>query len=233
MSHSKHNETGYRVFINGYLGAPRDHHGIFVELEEDGSGYLYHVEGSVQTGMRYNPKPARPPLDSPSLQGQKEIGWVPASLYAHIHSICSAIPPPPKQYDGPKLLVPRNKLRRCQEWTREAVHELRAQGILVGSEGPWLSRTDLEKESGKRHGSKAHAKGSQGQTKSKSSSGFKSGSSSSHSNSKVSSASAKEPADGAVSADGYWVYSRKAKDWYHTSQDGTTHWSSQGKGKGK
>lgn len=224
-------EVNYWVFIHAYLGAPRNHHGIFVELEEDGSGYLYHVEGNVQTGMTYNPKPARPPLDSPSFQGRKPIGWVPASLYQHIHTICSNIPPPPKQYDGPKLLVPKNQLRRCQEWTNEVVNELRVQGVLQGNEGGWVPRTDLEKQS---KSPKSKSKVSSSQSKSKPSVGSKSSSSSFHPASKSSpSSSTSEPADGTVSADGNWVYSKHAKDWYHMGQDGTVTWGKQTKGKGK
>ncbi|KAK4234576.1 hypothetical protein C8A03DRAFT_18551 [Achaetomium macrosporum] len=236
-------ELCYRVFINAYLGSPRDHHGIFVELEEDGSGYLYHVEGSVQTGMTYKPKPAKNPLSSVSLSGQKPIGYVPASLYGYIHDICSSIPPPAKQYDGPKRLIPKDqKLRRCQEWTQEVILALRAQGVLQGAEGGWVSRDDLEKQAkkqGKSKGSSSQSKGSssssQSKTKSKSSStstGTSTGSKSKHSTSKSSTSSTSEPADGAVSQDGFWVYSRKAKDWYRTDEHGQPIWANQGKGKG-
>ncbi|KAK4243141.1 hypothetical protein C7999DRAFT_44980 [Corynascus novoguineensis] len=167
----------YRVYINAYVGSPRDHHGIFVELEEDGSGYLYHVEGSVQTGMTYVYKPAKNPLFSVAFTAQKTIGYVRESNYGYIHDICSSIPPPAKQYDGPKRLIPKDqKLRRCQEWTQEVISALRARGVLEGA----------------------------------------------HSTSKSSTSSTSEPADGAVSPDGFWRYSRYAKDWYRIDEHGQT-----------
>ncbi|KAK3305694.1 uncharacterized protein B0T15DRAFT_533134 [Chaetomium strumarium] len=118
--------------------------------------------------MRYNPKPVHPPRELVSLQAMKEISYVPASLYDQVHSVCSSIPPPAKQYHGPKLLVPKSQLRRCQEWTREAVHEPRAQGILQGSERSWATRAQLKQRLGGRQkssSSKGDPKASSSQPK--------------------------------------------------------------------
>jgi hypothetical protein len=44
--------------------------------------------------------------------------------------ICRSIPPPKKQFNGPKRLYPKEPLRRCQEWIDEAVEALISNGIL-------------------------------------------------------------------------------------------------------
>ena len=230
----------FPVYVNAYVGGQRDHHGIFVELYEDKSGYLYHVEGSVQTGMKYKAKPASSPLDSASFLAYKLIGWVSESQYERIHEICSSITPPPKQYNGPKLLVPKHKLRRCQEWTNDVVAELIAEGVVkVGeTEYGWVSREELEGKTTKERSAspkgKSKSSHSSSQSKSKPSSSSKPSSRHRNATSKTSSTSSStsEPADGAVSGDGYWVYSKNAKDWYHMSQDGRVTWARQGKGKG-
>jgi hypothetical protein len=39
-----------------------------------------------------------------------------------------------KQYHGNELVVPRERLRRCQKWTREAISALRRAGVLRETE---------------------------------------------------------------------------------------------------
>jgi hypothetical protein len=232
--------SNYRVFLNSYQGLPQNHHGIFVELKNDGSGCLYHVKGSIQLGMKYVSDPARSPLSSGSFHARKQISSVPASLYTKVDAICKTVPPPRKQYEGPKLLVPKNELRRCQEWTNEAIAKPKAEGVLQGNEGDWIPRTDLEdKPKGKGSSTTSAATSSKSSekppapssSKSSSSSSSKSSASSSSktsalssSKSSASSSSSSEPADGTMSTDGKWVYSKKAKNWYQKGQDGKVIW---------
>jgi hypothetical protein len=35
-----------------------------------------------------------------------------------------------KQFEGPRRLYPGEPIRRCQEWTKEAVETLAAEGVL-------------------------------------------------------------------------------------------------------
>jgi len=120
----------YQVFLVQYLGAPRNHHAIFVEMNvTDGSGNIFHVKGDIQSGMDYEVKQGRKPDESHTFVSKLSLGWVDAGRYYRINEICSSIPPPKKQFNGPKKLYPGEDLRRCQEWTDEAVQALRS-GVL-------------------------------------------------------------------------------------------------------
>jgi hypothetical protein len=145
-------------------------------------------------------------------------------LYTKVDAICKTVPPPRKQYEGPKLLVPKNELRRCQEWTNEAIAELKAKGVLQGNEGDWIPRADLEdKPKGKGSYTTSATTSSKSSEKPPAPSSSKSSSSSSSKTSAPSPAGS-EPADGTMSTDGKWVYSKKAKNWYQKGQDGKVIW---------
>lgn len=120
----------YAVYLVSYLGAPRDHHAIFVETNADHSGFIFQVTGDIQRGMTFGHKPAKRPEDSNSFVSKSYIGTVSETNYARIQSIVDAIPPPPKQFNGPKRINPSEPLRRCQEWTSEAIQALTDQGVL-------------------------------------------------------------------------------------------------------
>lgn len=120
----------YNVYKVAYLGAPRDHHGLFVETEPDGTGILIHVFGNIQSGMMFEEKKAKRPEDSNSFVEKTFLGIVSTRNYYHMVETCGKIPPPKKQFNGGKRLYPKEPLRRCQEWTDEAVQALSSQGIL-------------------------------------------------------------------------------------------------------
>ncbi|KAJ3499405.1 hypothetical protein NLG97_g346 [Lecanicillium saksenae] len=120
----------YNVYLVAYIGAPRNHHAIFVETELDGSGLVFHVTGNVQSGMQFESKNGKRPENSASFDTKTYLGWVSASNLHYIGETCSSIPPPKKQFQGPKRLYPNEPLRRCQEWTNEAVNALITRGIL-------------------------------------------------------------------------------------------------------
>lgn len=137
--------TAYKVYVQSYLGAPRDHVSLVVVTDPAKmAGEMYHVEGSIQAGMKYVHKKAQAPLQSVSFQKRMCVGQVAAADLPKVQQICASIPPPAKQYDGPKLLVPKEKVRRCGEWTKEAVAALKAAKVVVGQSGAWETRAELE-----------------------------------------------------------------------------------------
>ncbi|KAJ4366820.1 hypothetical protein N0V83_007345 [Neocucurbitaria cava] len=111
-------------------GAPRNHVGIFVEVNEDLSGSLFQVTGSIQNGMTFGHKKAYRPEDSASYVSKTYVGTIAKDDYARIQAIVEAIPPPPKQFNGPRRIDPSKPLITCQEWTKEAVQALKDGGVL-------------------------------------------------------------------------------------------------------
>jgi hypothetical protein len=120
----------YNVYRVAYAGLPRDHHAIFVEMNDDQSGHIFQVVGDIQNGMTHGHKPGKRPEESATYQGKVLIGKVSVANYSRIKPICDAIPPPKKQFEGPRRLYPGEPIRRCQEWTKEAVEALAAEGVL-------------------------------------------------------------------------------------------------------
>lgn len=120
----------YNVYCVSYLGAPRNHQGIFVELNSDLSGFLFQVVGDIQNGMDYGHKEARKPELSTTFVGKEPIGTISKDRYYEIQSVVETIPPPKKQFDGAIRINPREPLRRCQEWTAEAIQALKVASLL-------------------------------------------------------------------------------------------------------
>ncbi|KAJ3474162.1 hypothetical protein NLG97_g9962 [Lecanicillium saksenae] len=120
----------YNVFLSVSLGAPRDHHSIFIEHGKDGYGTVVQVTGNIQTGMTFEVKTNNRPESLPEFFNKEPLGWVSSEDLNRVRRVCAAIPPPKKQFEGPKRLYPAEPLRRCQEWTKEAIEALVAQGIL-------------------------------------------------------------------------------------------------------
>lgn len=80
--------------------------------------------------MRFEQKAGKSPEESASFLDKNLLGWVSANNYHYIEEICKSIPPPKKQFNGPKRLYPKEPLRRCQEWTSEAIDALISNGVL-------------------------------------------------------------------------------------------------------
>lgn len=117
------------------LGAPRDHHAIFIETDTNtGAGVIIQVTGNIQIGMTFESKPGNRPEDSNGFVEKTLLGWVSANNHHHIEYLCRTIPPPKKQFDGPKRLYPQEPLRRCQEWTKEATQRLISSNIILKEE---------------------------------------------------------------------------------------------------
>ncbi|KAL2861623.1 hypothetical protein BJX68DRAFT_260435 [Aspergillus pseudodeflectus] len=120
----------YTVYRVASVGMPRDHHAIFVEVNDDQSGHLFQVVGNIQNGMTHGHRPAEKPEEWIDYQGKIYIGRVSTANYSRIQPICDAILPPKKQFEGPRRLYPAEPIRRCQEWTQEAIDALVTAGIL-------------------------------------------------------------------------------------------------------
>ncbi|KAJ2894820.1 hypothetical protein MKZ38_007201 [Zalerion maritima] len=121
----------YQVFLVEYLGVPLNHHAIFVETTpENGTGYIFQVIGNIQNGMEYENKVGYRPEESQSFVSKSFLGSVDAVNYGRIGEICSSIPPPKKQFQGSRRLYPGEPLRRCHEWTQDAIAELSNAGVL-------------------------------------------------------------------------------------------------------
>lgn len=121
----------YTVYLVESLGNTLNHHAIFVETKADGSGEVFHVKGNIQEGMSYEAKSiAETPDESLEFISKAVIGRVKAENLHIFKSICSANPPPEKQFNGPRRINKNKPLRRCQEWASETIAQLRAEGIL-------------------------------------------------------------------------------------------------------
>ena len=120
----------YKVYLVSYQGLPREHHTIFFETEDDESGFIFQVSGSIQEGMKHDHKRAKKPENSASFVSKTYLGTTSHANYGLVKGICNTIQPPKKQFNGPKRLYPNEPLRRCQEWTAEAIQALKSKGVL-------------------------------------------------------------------------------------------------------
>ena len=98
----------YNVYRVSYQGVPRDHQAIFIETNEDKSGFIYQVSGNIQSGMNHDHKRAKRPEDSASYVSKNYLGTISHANYLRVEGICNAIEPPKKQFDGPKRLFQAN-----------------------------------------------------------------------------------------------------------------------------
>ncbi|KAE8349732.1 hypothetical protein BDV28DRAFT_140578 [Aspergillus coremiiformis] len=80
--------------------------------------------------MKHNDKPDKKPEESGTYQSKVAIGKVATADFARIKPTCESIPVPKKQFEGPRRLYPKEPLRRCQEWTQEAINALVNAEIL-------------------------------------------------------------------------------------------------------
>lgn len=122
----------YRVYHVLFLGQP-SHESVFIETHEQGqsSGHLYHVIGNILNGMRYEDKTMRDPKDSASFEKMSFIGIILSSDIPRFEAVCRSIEVPGRQLDlRSRRLDPSKPLRRCGEWTADAISALHQQGIV-------------------------------------------------------------------------------------------------------
>ncbi|EPS43661.1 hypothetical protein H072_2355 [Dactylellina haptotyla CBS 200.50] len=115
-------------------GGRQDHHAIFIETEGQGpkTGHLYQVAGSMQNGMTFEHRPEEAPENSINFVflSKKFLGSVRDVDYPKIMDICEHVPPPKKQFQGPKKLYPKEPLRACQEWVAEVIQIMGEEEVL-------------------------------------------------------------------------------------------------------
>lgn len=91
----------YNVFLVAYLGAPRNHHGLFIKTDlASKCGILLHVKGDIQNGMEFEEKLTNNPETSATFVEMSPLGWVAAGDLDRMRHICMSIPPPKKQFNG-------------------------------------------------------------------------------------------------------------------------------------
>jgi hypothetical protein len=131
----------YNVYLAESLGGGNsDHHALLVEQvvrpnavpTNKMARFLYQVKGSIAQGMEYEFRYAN---DEDFFLGKTLFGTVDAADFNCIDRVCSALPPPKKQFHGPKRLYPREKLYKCQAWTRDALRALEVGGVLQSPHG--------------------------------------------------------------------------------------------------
>ena len=128
----------FNVYTPQYLGVI-NHTGIFVQTAPDGSGELFHVIGNIGIhggGMKFERRAAANPPDDLSRQfvpgTQVLVGRIAGEELGRMEEICRGIPPPGPQLTlGGKKINPAEPVRRCGDWMREAVQELKRKGLLV------------------------------------------------------------------------------------------------------
>jgi hypothetical protein len=120
----------YNVYKVSSLGMPRDHHAIFFETNADGSGFTFQVSGNIQNGMTHNHKSSEKPENSNEYVSKEYLGTTSHANYERVAKICNAIEVPQKHFNGSTRLYPHLPLRRCQEWTEEAIEALKDAGVL-------------------------------------------------------------------------------------------------------
>lgn len=130
----------YQVYRITETGLPRDHEAIYVATHPDTtttsssapeSGHVYHVTGTIQTGMTFEHRPSDAPETSPLFAGKRHVGTVEEADYpGRFMAVCEGVPVPGKQFEGARRLYPQQRVRRCGEWAEEAVEALVKAGIL-------------------------------------------------------------------------------------------------------
>lgn len=120
----------YNVYRVAEAGMPRDHHAIFVETTRNSEGHIFQVTGNIQSGMVHDDKPGPKPEETAGYIGKILLGRVAVDKFPRIKSICESVPAPKKQFDLNRRLYPQEPLRRCQEWTAEAIEALVGAGVL-------------------------------------------------------------------------------------------------------
>ncbi|KAF5127158.1 hypothetical protein E5D57_008086 [Metarhizium anisopliae] len=107
--------------------------------------------------MEFEEKSTNNPETSANFVEISPLGWVAAGDLDRMRHICMSIPPPKKQFNSWKRLYPKEPLRRCQEWTNEAIDSLTRDGSYEwATDGQSSSVGQTKKRRGK---SKGNGKG--------------------------------------------------------------------------
>ncbi|KAH6634446.1 hypothetical protein B0J18DRAFT_19961 [Chaetomium sp. MPI-SDFR-AT-0129] len=133
-------DTHYKVFLAEYCRIPENHHAIYIDSHPSDPvsrhGQIFHVIGSLQTGLKFETRTVVFPFDTPGGESIQHIGWIlkgdqtAEECFRRVEAVCLTIPPPKKQYNLMKRLYPDEPIRHCQHWIQEAKEALFAANIL-------------------------------------------------------------------------------------------------------
>lgn len=132
--------THHPVYLCSYVSPGLyNHHTIFIVTDDDSNsrpkrGHRLHVIGNLQQGMEISIERDRPPpFGTPAAVGWvRHEGWIRHKDLERAVEICSGVPAPAKQFDGPRRLGQKGvPLRHCQHWAAEALDAMRAEGVLA------------------------------------------------------------------------------------------------------
>ena len=88
----------YNVYLGVYNGMPRDHHAIWVDT---GTERDLPNGKSVDVGMLFQVKNGVDPEESNEGKEKIKIGTIRNNDLERLKQICSQLPPPSKQFNGP------------------------------------------------------------------------------------------------------------------------------------
>lgn len=124
----------YSVYTVELLGSgPRNHVRLFVETQNDGSGQIFHVIGTILQGMTFETRlEIKPESDVLFVPGsQKYVGRIAQSAMGGLDELCRSIPPPAAQMSLNGTRKDKTKpLRRCGEWVEEVREEALRRGLI-------------------------------------------------------------------------------------------------------
>ncbi|KAJ9655535.1 hypothetical protein H2198_005626 [Neophaeococcomyces mojaviensis] len=81
--------------------------------------------------MSFQVKNGIDPEESNEGKEKIKIGTIKKNDLERLKQICSQVPPPPKQFNGPKRIDPSRPLYHCQSWTTDAIQRLIDAGVLM------------------------------------------------------------------------------------------------------
>jgi hypothetical protein len=129
--------TTFNVYKVSYaFGTIRTRYALFVEAEENSSGYFIHVFGDVQQGMDYKAYGSGggrgiKAENVDGFLGKEHLGVVQEVKLMDFMDACEMVPPPWKQLDTLGRRIDRERpLYRDREWVEEVVQKLKDVGIL-------------------------------------------------------------------------------------------------------
>ncbi|KAI9375148.1 hypothetical protein BJX61DRAFT_550019 [Aspergillus egyptiacus] len=133
----------YEVFTAEYIGQP-NHIALYIETnpspdDQDRSGRLYHVIGTILQGMKYaSPRVKDPAFSTSFVRGTKKmIGTIAASDLERFETeCCKAVAPPALQMTVTgQPLDPSRPLYRCNQWLDDVVKLAFEKGIFQNEGG--------------------------------------------------------------------------------------------------
>jgi hypothetical protein len=121
----------YPVYLITSLDTPRNTTSLFVETEDDESGFTFRVSVDADCGVYVDHVASDRPEDDETFLYKTCVGNVADEDYARMHEIVAAVPASLKQFDRPDHTYPGIPLRRWSDWAEDALRALREEGVLT------------------------------------------------------------------------------------------------------